>query len=53
METFHLQGGTEVPSEVPTEPVKTKKTQRTAHDACTIIATCYCSLTCPEKCDEC
>ncbi|EDP94525.1 hypothetical protein KAOT1_10196 [Kordia algicida OT-1] len=42
-----------MPSEVPTEPVKTKKTQRTAHDACTIIATCYCSLTCPEKCDEC
>ncbi|MFK7748531.1 MAG: hypothetical protein AB8B65_09080 [Kordia sp.] len=53
LETYNVQGGTEVPSEVPTEPIKTKKTKRTAHDACTIIATCYCSLTCPEKCDEC
>lgn len=53
LESFNLQGGTEVPSEVPTKPIKTRKTVRTAHDACTIIATCNCSLTCPEKCDEC
>ncbi len=53
LETFNLQGGTDVSSEVPSEPIRTAKTVRTAHDACTIIATCYCSLTCPEKCDEC
>jgi hypothetical protein len=53
LETLLIQGGTDVPNEVPTEPIKTKKTKRTAHQACTIIATCNCSLTCPEKCDEC
>lgn len=53
LEAFDLQGGTSDPVEVPSEPVKTKKTKRTEHDACTIIATCYCSLTCPEKCDQC
>ena len=51
LESFTLQGGTEVPSEVPTEPIRTVKTKRTAHDACTIIAPCYCSMTCPAKCD--
>jgi len=49
LDAFSLQGGTQEPS----EPVKTEKTKRTRHDACTIIATCHCSLTCPEKCDEC
>jgi hypothetical protein len=53
LETFNLQGGTDVPSEVPTEPIRTVKTKRTKHDACTIIATCHCSMTCPEICDEC
>lgn len=52
LDAFSLQGGTEEPTEVPTRPVKTK-TVRTAHDACTLIATCNCSLTCPQKCDAC
>ena len=53
LDASSLQGGTEVPNEVPTEPIRTVKTKRTEHDACTIIPTCNCSMTCPEICDEC
>ncbi|WP_430412502.1 hypothetical protein [Kordia sp.] len=42
-----VQGGTEITMHSPTTIERTIKTRQ---DACTIIPTCYCSLTCPEKC---
>ncbi|WP_298424788.1 hypothetical protein [uncultured Kordia sp.] len=42
-----VQGGTEMTVQNPTT---IKETIKTKQDACTIIATCYCSLTCPEEC---
>ncbi|MEM6719945.1 MAG: class I lanthipeptide [Bacteroidota bacterium] len=65
LDTSMLKGGTdpttviisvetiELTIDLTIETIKTRKTNRTAHDACTIIATCYCSLTCPEKCNQC
>ena len=44
-----IYGGTDMTIHNPTtieETIKTKK------DACTIIPTCYCSLTCPEECGQ-
>ena len=42
-----VTGGTEIPIHNPTT---IKDTIKTKQDACTIIATCYCSMTCPELC---
>lgn len=39
-----VQGGNNNPTTI--EDIKTKQ------DACTIIPTCYCSLTCPDLCEQ-
>ncbi|WP_298520305.1 class I lanthipeptide [uncultured Kordia sp.] len=41
-----LQGGTDIPIPV-TTIIKTIKTIKTNYRACTIIATCHCSMHCP------
>ena len=59
LDAVSLYGGTDIPITIPiTIAIKTIQTK---HDACTIIATCRCSMQCPtttrepEKCntDQC
>lgn len=53
LETETVQGGTDLTIII--ETIKTTiqlvtRPNKTEHDACTIIATCYCSMTCPKEC---